>query len=201
MILFLFFLACSTGIAPQDPWKDCPEEKQCLSGDTVSNEAKSCCATDQVCYVKEIIEGGSCIPKEEAAKLRKEKEEKESKVSAKKESPDPWKDCPKERQCTSNTDGAEKKSCCAADESCTTPDSATSGVCTKLKEVKPVQTSEPRFEGYNMQGKKASLPKHCAMCKRMNTEEEKSFLKACYAKGGKTHSCGCLTILCNKKVH
>lgn len=58
--------SCFIFEAVTDPWLDCPEEQQCLSGDIVSNEAKSCCAATEVCFVSRPMEGGSCLDAAEA---------------------------------------------------------------------------------------------------------------------------------------
>ena len=51
-----------------DPWWGCPEDRQCLSGDILTNEAKSCCGEEQVCYNDAPREGGSGISEEKAAR-------------------------------------------------------------------------------------------------------------------------------------
>jgi hypothetical protein len=63
------FLAVSTLASCSffDPWSGCPEEQQCLAGDIVTREAKSCCGEDQVCYSDKAMYGGTCISKREAA--------------------------------------------------------------------------------------------------------------------------------------
>ena len=62
--MIFFLIACLSSNDPvPDPWMDCPEAQQCLSGDIVSNEAKSCCASDEVCVARAPKEGGECKPK------------------------------------------------------------------------------------------------------------------------------------------
>jgi len=60
MSLFLFLFACES-----DPWADCPEELQCLSGDIEINSAKECCAEGEVCHVSDPMEGGTCMNPED----------------------------------------------------------------------------------------------------------------------------------------
>ena len=66
--------ACSIFQRFSDPWASCPEERQCLSGDIVSNDAKACCADGEVCYVSDPMEGGTCLAAEEAEARRAERQ-------------------------------------------------------------------------------------------------------------------------------
>ena len=56
------------------------------------------------------------------------------------------------------------------------------------------------FIGYNNVGKKGSLPKNCALCRRYSTDKEKKFSKDCSDKGGTLHACYCITQLCSVKI-
>ena len=67
MAMFLAVSMMAASCSFFDPWSGCPEEKQCLSGDIVTRDAKSCCGDDQVCFIDDPMEGGTCISKEEAA--------------------------------------------------------------------------------------------------------------------------------------
>ena len=204
-MLFFLILACLSEMVSPDPWKDCPEERQCLSGDIVINEAKTCCRIGTLCASRSAMEGGSirgggsCYPEEEVQRVRKEQEKAQVEQ---KDDEDLWKDCPVERQCSSSSDGDNKKICCAEDETCSKQDPEKSEVCIKNTETvqEPEKIIADRFEGYNMQGEKSSLPKSCAMCKRIKTSEEVKFLRACKEQRGKAHACDCLTILCSVKV-
>ncbi len=49
------------GCPERDPWEGCPQERRCLSGDIVTNEAKKCCPADQRCVGRDNpMEGGDC---------------------------------------------------------------------------------------------------------------------------------------------
>ena len=70
VIITVLLTACTQAATVIDPWAGCPEEKQCLSGDIVSQEAKSCCGDAQVCFVDNPKYGGSCISEEDAEARR-----------------------------------------------------------------------------------------------------------------------------------
>ena len=72
--------SCSLIESYLDPWSGCPEDRQCLSGDIETREAKSCCDVDQICYSTEPTEGGTCMSKTEAAALEKKRTQDESSV-------------------------------------------------------------------------------------------------------------------------
>ena len=184
--MIFYLIACLSSNDPvPDPWIDCPEAQQCLSGDIVSNEAKSCCASDEVCVAGAPKEGGECKPK--PAPSASKNGRTDDAVQA------------------NSSSGKPKEPVAPAD----TPDTQTEGV--KISEAlipgtntqtKPLKQppNAKDFVGYDILGKKLSLPERCAICKRIKTEEEKAFLRQCKEQGGKTKACGCLTLLCSVKV-
>lgn len=184
--MILLLVACLSMNEPvPDPWTDCPEAQQCLSGDIVSNEAKSCCASDEVCVAAAPKEGGQCKPKPVPSASKNGGTDDAVQANS--------------------SSGAPKEPIVSADS----PETPTEGVKiseaqipgtnTQIKPLKQAPNAKD-FVGYDILGKKLSLPERCAMCRRIKTEEENAFLRQCKEQGGKTKACGCLTLLCSVKV-